>query len=734
MATIQEQIATAKAAGYSDADIAKHLSSMQDFAPKIKAATDAGYKPEDIISHLSGPAAAPKAPESQGIGDQIGTAIFDARKKIEAVPYLGRVAHAVMDVPRGITQVIAHGVNAVAPSIVSDADLKAYENAGSTLEKQYQDNRAKNAGANGKPADPGFDWTRTGVNALVTAPFMATKAATLPAMVGKNALAGGTLGLASPVDDGNADFLSKKTGQVVGGTILGGAAPLVINPLVKGASSAVNALAQKSSAAFNQLTGNARVEAQNVLNAALKANGTDFSKLPQAVQDDLLGEVAKAVQAGGKLDADALRRKADFLTIGAKPVLGQITRDPVQFTREQTLKGVQGAGQQLADTMNFNNRALIGSLNKGGASAAPGTMGAGQTLVDTLGNYAAGKKSEIGSLYSAAKDSSGRAAALDPSAFTQRANDLLDQDMRGAFVPDQIRTMMNKFAAGEVPLNIHSAEQFKTIIGNAQRGATDGNVRAALGHIRSALDDTPLLQSMPNGGNQVALPGAANIGQDTIEAFNKARAANRTFMGQVEGTPSLSAALDGAQPDKFFNQHVIGATVGDLKSTLDILKTNPAAVGQVKSQIVDYLKSRALNGATDEVGNFSQAAYNKALKQFGDDKLKLLFSPEELNQLKAVGRVASYMQTQPAGSAVNNSNTASQGFNLLMKAAEKVPGGKAFVVDPLSATVNGSAVKNSLAANVPVSSNPLINRTMQNNLTNALLPLALTTSMPAITR
>jgi hypothetical protein len=61
MATIQEQIAQAKSAGYSDADIAAHLSAKPDYAPKFKAAVDAGYKPEEIISHLSGSAEKPVA-------------------------------------------------------------------------------------------------------------------------------------------------------------------------------------------------------------------------------------------------------------------------------------------------------------------------------------------------------------------------------------------------------------------------------------------------------------------------------------------------------------------------------------------------------------------------------------------------------------------------------------------------------------------------------------------------
>lgn len=54
MASVQEKIAQAKAAGYSDAEIASHLAATPEYGDKIKAASTAGYKPEEIVSHLVG--------------------------------------------------------------------------------------------------------------------------------------------------------------------------------------------------------------------------------------------------------------------------------------------------------------------------------------------------------------------------------------------------------------------------------------------------------------------------------------------------------------------------------------------------------------------------------------------------------------------------------------------------------------------------------------------------------
>ena len=57
MATIQEQIAQARGAGYDDVAITKHLGTLPDYSSKVKTALDSGYKPTDILSYLENPTA-----------------------------------------------------------------------------------------------------------------------------------------------------------------------------------------------------------------------------------------------------------------------------------------------------------------------------------------------------------------------------------------------------------------------------------------------------------------------------------------------------------------------------------------------------------------------------------------------------------------------------------------------------------------------------------------------------
>lgn len=434
----------------------------------------------------------------------------------------------------------------------------------------------------------------------------------------------------------------------------------------------------------------------------IKQSGLNMSDLPTGVINSIRDDISKALKTGGDISPDAIRRLADYKAVGAVPTRAGLTLNPVDITQQKNLAKI-GANlsdpnaQILANVANKNRMALIGKVNELGAENAPDAIAAGQKVISALQSKASGAKANIDALYSLARASDGRPASLDPSAFTNTASDLLEKNLKQAFLPDSIKSMVNDFASGKVPLTVDSAEQFKTILATAQRGTMDGNVKQALGLVRQALEETPLLPGRQiNPGNLPAVagtvpPGAQQLGKEAIDNFNKARDANRAWMNTVEKIPALKAVIDGAEPDKFVKTYIIGN--GTNSNTMDVarlknfLSDSPKTLNAVKQNIADYLKSKALNGAADEVGNFSQSAYNKALKEIGERKLSMFFDKEELAQLKAVGRVASYEQFQPTGSAVNNSNTASGIAGILDRVGNlpilrKIPFGDTLVADP----------------------------------------------------
>ncbi|MEY4636518.1 MAG: hypothetical protein RJA55_2316 [Acidobacteriota bacterium] len=425
------------------------------------------------------------------------------------------------------------------------------------------------------------------------------------------------------------------------------------------------------------------------ISLVLREQGIDWSQIPERIRQPMRAEVAQALNTGGNLNPDALRRMIDFKAVGATPTRGMLTQDPVQITREMNLAKT-GANstdlglQRLPGLQNENTATLLRALDEAGAKGAPDAFQAGQGMLGALRSNAAASKARIDTLYAAARDTAGRSAPLDGAAFASRANQALDEALLGGKLPGDVAAHMNRIARGEVPFDVNYAEQLKTRIGDLQRGESDKSVRKALGLVRGALDDTPL-RSAPavNPGNLPAVPGTVPpspgvLGEESIAAFNRARAANRAFRQRVEGTPALQAALDGAEPDRFVQQFVIGSgsTVKDVAALRRAVAQDPSAMQQVKGYIVSHLKSAATNG-TEDVTKFSPSAYNKALNQIGERKLSAFFAPEEIQQLRAVGRVGTLMTSQPAGSAVNNSNSGAlllgRGLDMLGSVAGKLP-------------------------------------------------------------
>jgi hypothetical protein len=411
---------------------------------------------------------------------------------------------------------------------------------------------------------------------------------------------------------------------------------------------------------------------------ALSRAGVDMRALPVRVQQQLREEAARALRTGGELDPAAVSRLADFARIeGATPTRGMLTQDPGQVTREMNLAKLQantaaGGSRNLSQVQADNNSALVRALNSMGADSADDAVSAGQKAIGALEQRLGGQQARINDLYSLARDSAGRSFPLDGRAFADRAIQALDDQLVGGALPADVRNHLNRISAGEVPFTVDYAEQLKTLMGRLQRSTSDGSARYALGLVRQALDDAPVLplgQQTAAAGARAVNPGnlptttGPELGEQALAAFNQARGANRSMMRQIERTPALKALYDGnISPDNFVSKYITSssAKAADVQRLGRMLAAQPQARDAVRTNIAQMLKDRALSGQPDDAGiaKFSAAAYAKALKQIGDRKLGAFFDAEEIAQLHAISRVGRLMTNQPVGSAVNNSNTA----------------------------------------------------------------------------
>lgn len=458
------------------------------------------------------------------------------------------------------------------------------------------------------------------------------------------------------------------------------------------AGQAANAVSNLGTRLRNALQPQAAIsQADARIQLAVQNSGLDWAAVPATVKAQLRQEVSDALNTGRPLNEDALRRLLVFRNTGTTPTVGMLTQDPGLITREKNLAktGANSTSpdlQTLPNLQNQNTAQLLRLLDQQGAARSAPMPEVSQRVIDSLQGRAQSAERATSALYNAARDSQGRSAPLDSYAFTARASQLLDEANVGSFLPSDIRNKLNAIAQ-QTPgyeFNVSAAEQLKTSIAKLQRGASDGNVRNALGLVRQALEETPLRPApQVNPGNLPAVSGTVPpspqvVGQEAIDAFNAARASHRNWRNTVEANPALQAVDEAANPrvlaDDFVQKHILNGRADDVRRLTGLLDRQ--TVQSVRDAIVRHLRDKATN-YTDDITKFSFDGFKRALNDIGDAKLGAFFSDQEIKLLKDIRDSAKYQSSQPAGSAVNNSNSGAlllgRGLDTLEQVMQRVP-------------------------------------------------------------
>ena len=552
-------------------------------------------------------------------------------------------------------------------------------------------------GAGAGAAAKGADWLAKGATGVTR--DVLTRLAANPETQVAAGIGSGLAGQQSAESGGGAG--SQFVSSLLGG--LGGAG------IAEGIKSAAGALAQRNAPQLQP------VEIERRITAILERQGIDPASITPAMKKALMADVQKALKLPGSLDEQAVARLADYRRLNLTPTRGRVTLDPFDVTQEQNAMRIAAAtgarDAKLPTIAQDNNRGLLTALDE--LRPINDRVALGELAMGPILARDAAMKARVDNLYSAARDTSGRSLPLEGGTFTRMANEALDQASVGSFLPPDIARKMNDIATGKYPLTVDVAEQLKTSIGNLQRNSADGNVRTALGIVRRALDDAPLQNDrLWNPGNVPAMPGmvppsTAAAGRESVDAFNAARSAARERFGWQQATPAVQRTIEGAAPDAFIQREVISksAAAADVARLAAELSGNPQATQAVRSGIVQHLKDAAIGKGNDvQTANFSGRQWLSALSEIGEQKLRAFFSPAEVEQLKAIGRVGATETFQPRGSAVNNSNTAAGMAGLLQGLSKnlgplinKIPGGQSLVspaMDNLTLSVTERGLTN----------------------------------------
>jgi hypothetical protein len=268
------------------------------------------------------------------------------------------------------------------------------------------------------------------------------------------------------------------------------------------------------------------------------------------------------------------------------------------------------------------------------------------------------------------------------------------------YLPGPVASRMEAYMTGKAPFTPQEYANLRSMVSGSLSPTANANEKKVAKAVADALDaaDIRMRTTNPGGIDYGNLPSTAATAarmqaadaapQGVVDAINQARRATAAKYGYQESSPLVRSALSDARsadPEKLAQSFILNGSVNDARSVAQ--EVGPQGIPVIRDALATFIKKQSLSGAADEVGKVSQSRLNAAINKIGEEKLGLFFSPEEVSQLRATGRVASLMQSQPVGSAVNNSNSGAlllgRGMDLLNGVAGKIPFGKAAVIDPL---------------------------------------------------
>jgi hypothetical protein len=539
----------------------------------------------------------------------------------------------------------------------------------------------------GRGKDAGFDAARLGGNIL--SPVNAAVAKVLPAattVAGRaatGAAAGGGSAALMPVT--GDDYFGEKGAQVAGGAVTGGIATPIIGKLVDTIAPKVANLVTKMQGGPStvQLAQNS-LQTDLIIEQALKEIGATGNDVPPQMLQGIRQQVNEALRAGKKLDAAAQFRKQDFEGLGVKPMLGQITRDPTQFAMEKNLRS---ADPRLATASNEQTRALAERLRGFGANGAVEAPIAGDEFVGHLAGVDKQLGSQVSDSYKAARAAVGRDMEIPVSNLAQDMAKI-KRDF-GSKIPDAVISRLDEFGVfsgkPQKILDMNEAEDILQQL-NKLKGSDNGT-NNALTAINKAVKNA-IMEADDQGG---------------VFAVPRNLAAQRFKLHDM--VPALRAAAEGdASADKFVGQYLLRGETKDVKALADLLKkTSPELYDQARSQFGQEIVRAAYgeNAAGDKALRPEMLA--KALRQFGPKRLEAFFSQSEIDQMNRAARVGAYMESIPAGSPVNTSNSLTAALPFLAK----IPGAdKVAAVLKAGAAIgsglrNANTVNNAVRAEVP---------------------------------
>ncbi len=605
---------------------------------------------------------------------------------------LGGVAMGLRDAIDGGAQLLVRGANMV--GLAPDSEVQRVDQIVKDANAEYGASR-KLAGRDGIDAARVVGNIANPVNYAIPM----SGAATVGQIAARGAVAGGLSGALQPVLETD-NFAATKLAQTGTGAAFGAGGSVVADKALRGVANAANRVRQTP--IYNVMTGAGPAQStDDLIRQAAQQSGVDWSKVSPALRSQVTAEANKALRTGKMPDMAAILRQAEAKTVlgdDASLMLGQATRDPQQFASELDLRGVAGAGKPIADRLSLQNQRMIEKVGGMGAKNAPDAYDAGAAIIKNLQQVDDALSKDVTAAYTAFRNATGSRVDVPLPPLAQKVGEVLDTYGKEN-VPAAVLSKLNEYGLLGTKqtkvFDLLEADKLIKVI-NANFDPMKAPQAGALGQLRKGLQEAIDLADVQSQG---ASGPAAQLLKD---ALGKAKAR----FSLHEAVPALeAAAMDKAGKQAFVQRYITSRAVEPDRLAGLVKLMSPDAQAAMRSTVLADILEKAAPGAGrgSDAALFSQAGFNRALDSIGDRKLKIIFGDETTAQLRQIARVAEWIQKQPKGSAVNNSNTGAAMANMLMRLSDSrlmsAPGLN-MVKNSLAQAAQEGQVRGALAANI----------------------------------
>jgi len=527
------------------------------------------------------------------------------------------------------------------------------------------------------------------------------------------------------------DLNSQVVHGAVAGTVAGGL-ELAMPSIVRAGSKVFRrVMGREPTGSLIDAAGRPTAELQDALAKA----GTNYDDLAQAAMQDL-------AQARPGTNPEQAARAALFASESVPATRGAITKDFGQQAAEARL------AESVADPAASPFRGAILTQSEAIKSRLDDLVNnlgvperTGEAIKEALSSQKAMLRSQKSALYKQAAEQADNLGVMPlvpdslasslPDAATLRRINRLSPGPAGA-VDDLmqefgIKQASEGFDGVVTPIGLNNFEDFRAALNQIERSDPSDAVKVITGPLKRALDaETDIMSdALEASGNAAAkdlvgkLKEARGVVREIKTDFSPQSIAGRLIDVKRDGvTPILEASQVAP---KLFSK---ATPVEHLQKTMASLAKSgdkgKQAIGDLQATAVMRLMDEAFGASSrqiDGVATFSPGAFQKAIKNIGEDKLNLLFSnnAQALTRIKNLESISKAIQA-PSGAVPKGS--ASVILDVMQRVGmSKVPFGGAFmeavsslqssgatrreVVKALSAKPEMSALATSISRDYP---------------------------------